>query len=99
MSLALHRSLGGEALASFAAGLVFPPYGSRCDLIFSSETQRVADKISKQGARAPEFGGKSLARFAAKRGDPFFPYTIPLTEPPRGGREPMATGEGNALLG
>ena len=39
-------------------------------------------------------GGKSLPRFAAKRGGLFFPYTIPLTVPARGGVESMAAGEG-----
>jgi hypothetical protein len=54
---------------------------------------RVPPRIYRQkGMRemAQGSGGKSLRRFAAKRGGLFFPFTIPLTAPPRGGGDLMA---------
>jgi hypothetical protein len=38
-----------------------------------------------------------MLRFAAKPGAPFFPYTIPLKAPRRGGSGGVAFGEGDAL--
>jgi hypothetical protein len=64
-----------------------------------SRSATVVGLIGDRRASGKNIGGKSLPRFAAERGGAFFPYTIPLTAPPRGGREPIATGEGNALPG
>jgi hypothetical protein len=45
---------------------------------------------------AHETAGKSLTRFAAQRGGTSFPLIIPLTAPPRGGVDSMASTNGFA---